>query len=51
MSRASLILIVILVLIVAALVWLSGRPAAIPPHHIEKTVTLDGAAAGDGAAR
>jgi hypothetical protein len=43
MSRATIILIAILVLIVAGLVWLSRGPNAVAPHHIEKTVTLNGA--------
>ncbi len=48
MSRAPIILVILLVLFVAALVWLSWRPASVPVHHIEKTVTLGDA--GDGAA-
>jgi hypothetical protein len=44
MSRASLTLLVIAVLIVAGLVWLSRRNADVTPHHIEKVVTLNGAA-------
>jgi hypothetical protein len=44
MSRASLTLIVILVLIVAGLVWLSHRNVNVTPHHVEKVVTLNGAA-------
>ncbi len=44
MSRASLLLIVILIAIVAALVWLSHRSGGVAPHHIEQVVTLNGAA-------
>ncbi len=43
MSRASLTLIVILVLIVVGLVWLSRRTVNVTPHHVEKVVTLNGA--------
>jgi len=44
MSRGSITLIVILVLIVAGLVWLSRRNVNVTPHHVEKVVTLNGAA-------
>jgi hypothetical protein len=44
MSRASITLIVIVALIVAGLVWLSRRSVNVTPHHIEKVVTLNGAA-------
>jgi hypothetical protein len=44
MSRASITLIVIVVLIVAGLVWLSRRNVNVTPHHVEKVVTLNGAA-------
>ncbi len=44
MSRATIILIVILLLFVGALIWLSRGPNAVAPHHIEQTVTLNGAA-------
>lgn len=44
MSRASLVLIVVLIAIVAALVWLSHRSAGVTPHPIEQSVTLNGAA-------
>lgn len=43
MSRGSTILIVIVVLIVAALVWLSRGHHDVTPHHVEKVVTLNGA--------
>jgi len=43
MSRASIVLIVILLAIVAALVWLSHRSVSVPTHHIEQVVTLNGA--------
>lgn len=46
MSRATLVLVILLVLFVALLVWLSARPATIPPHPIEKAVTLDDAGSG-----
>ena len=46
MSRASLLLIVILIAIVAAVVWLSHRSGGVTPHHIEQVVTLNGAADG-----
>ena len=44
MSRGSITLIVIVVLIVAGLVWLSRRNVNVTPHHVEKVVTLNGAA-------
>ncbi len=44
MSRASLTLIVILIAIVAGIFWLSRQGASVAPHHIEKVVTLNGAA-------
>ncbi|HEY0271030.1 MAG TPA: hypothetical protein VGC10_08590 [Sphingomonas sp.] len=44
MSRASITLIVIVVLVVAGLVWLSRRNVNVTPHHVEKVVTLNGAA-------
>ncbi len=44
MSRASSTLIVIVVLVVAGLVWLSRRNVNVTPHHVEKVVTLNGAA-------
>jgi uncharacterized membrane protein YdjX (TVP38/TMEM64 family) len=44
MSRASILLIVIVVLIVGGLVWLSRSNVNVTPHHIEKVVTLNGAA-------
>lgn len=43
MSRASIVLIIILAAIVAGLVWLSHRSVSVTPHHIEKAVTLNGA--------
>ena len=46
MSRAPLVLVILVVLVIAALAWLSARPAAIPPHHIEKAVTLGDADSG-----
>ncbi len=42
MSRASIILIVILLALVAGLVWLSHRSVSVTPHHVEKAVTLNG---------
>jgi hypothetical protein len=44
MSRATIILLLIVIAIVAALVWLSHRSGSVPPHHVEKVVTLNGAA-------
>lgn len=44
MSRASILLIVIVILIVGGLVWLSRSNVSVTPHHIEKVVTLNGAA-------
>jgi len=44
MSRASIVLIIVLIAIVAALVWLSHRSGGVAPHHIEQVVTLNGAA-------
>jgi hypothetical protein len=44
MSRASILLIIIVALIVAGLVWLSRSNVSVTPHHIEKVVTLNGAA-------
>lgn len=46
MSRASIVLIVIVLAIVAALVWLSHRSVGVTPHHIEQVVTSNGAADG-----
>ena len=46
MSRASIVLIVILIAIVAALVWLSHRSGGVAPHHIEQVVTQGGATDG-----
>lgn len=43
MSRAAIVLVLVLVVIVAGLVWLSRAPVEVPPHRIEKTVTLGGA--------
>lgn len=43
MSRGSITLIVIVVLIIAALVWLSRGNHDVTPHHVEKVVTLNGA--------
>jgi hypothetical protein len=43
MSRGSITLIVIVVLIIAGLVWLSRRNVNVTPHHVEKVVTLNGA--------
>jgi hypothetical protein len=42
MSRASLLLIIVLLAVVAGLVALGRRPASVPLHHIEKPVTLGG---------
>jgi hypothetical protein len=44
MSRATIILLVLVLIIVAALVWLSHRSVSVTPHHIEKVVTLNAAA-------
>lgn len=44
MSRATILLILILFAIVAALFWLSHRSAGVPTRHVEKVVTLNGAA-------
>jgi hypothetical protein len=44
MSRASILLIIIVALIVAGLVWLSRSNVSVTQHHIEKVVTLNGAA-------
>jgi hypothetical protein len=44
MSRASIILIIIVLLIVALFVWLSTRSHAVQTHPIEQVVTLNGAA-------
>lgn len=44
MSRATLVLIVVLAVIVIGLVLLSRRPAELPTHRIEQPVTLNGAA-------
>jgi hypothetical protein len=41
--RASIILIVIVLAIIAGLVWLSHRSGNVTPHHVEKVVTLNGA--------
>jgi hypothetical protein len=41
--RASIILIVIVLAIIAGLVWLSHRSGSVAPHHVEKVVTLNGA--------
>lgn len=43
MSRGSITLIVIVVLIVVGLVWLSRGSHDVTPHHVEKVVTLNGA--------
>ncbi len=42
MSRASIILVVILIVLVGGLLWLSRKPVSVTPHHIEKAVTLSG---------
>jgi flagellar biogenesis protein FliO len=44
MSRATIVLLIIVLLIIGALAWLSRRSAEVPPHPIEKVVTLNGAA-------
>lgn len=44
MPRATVLLVIVLVLIVAGLVYLSRRPAEVPTHRIEQPVTLNGAA-------
>ena len=44
MSRATFILLIIVLLILAGLVWLSRRSVAVPLHPIEKVVTLNTAA-------
>ena len=44
MSRASIVLLIIVLLIVAALAWLSRRSIEVQPHPVEKVVTLNGAA-------
>jgi hypothetical protein len=41
MSRATIILVIIVLLLVAALVWLSRRGASVPIHPIEQAVTLN----------
>jgi len=46
MSRASIVLVVIVLIIIALLVWLSQRDTAVTPHHIEQVVTLNGSADG-----
>jgi hypothetical protein len=43
MSRASIILIVVVLALVAGLVWLSHRSVSVPTHPIEQVVTLNGA--------
>ncbi len=43
MSRASIVLIVIVLAIIGGLFWLSHRSANVTPHHVEKVVTLNGA--------
>jgi hypothetical protein len=43
MSRATILLVVILLVIVGALLWLSHRSGEQPLHHVEKAVTLNGA--------
>ncbi len=43
MSRASIILIIIILALVGALVWLSHRSVSVTPHPVEKVVTLNGA--------
>ncbi|USI72196.1 hypothetical protein [Sphingomonas morindae] len=45
MSRATIILLILLIAIVGGLVALSRRSAEVPPHRIEKVVTLNGDAA------
>ncbi len=44
MSRATIILLVIVLLIVAGLVWLSRRTVSVPLHPIEQVVTLNATA-------
>lgn len=47
MSRATIVLIVLVLVVVALLVWLSRSPADVAPHRIEKVVTLNGSADAD----
>lgn len=42
MSRATLLLLLVLVLVIAGFVVLGRRPASVPVHRIEKPVTLGG---------
>ncbi|MDB5736546.1 MAG: hypothetical protein JWO65_214 [Sphingomonas bacterium] len=44
MSRATILLLIVIIAIVAGAVWLSRRSGDITPHHVEKVVTLNGAA-------
>ncbi|HEY0271189.1 MAG TPA: hypothetical protein VGC10_09405 [Sphingomonas sp.] len=44
MSRATIILLVIVLLIAGGLVWLSRRTVSVTPHPIETVVTLNAAA-------
>jgi preprotein translocase subunit SecG len=44
MSRATIVLLILVVLIVVGLGWLSRKPVEVQPHRIEKVVTLEGAA-------
>lgn len=44
MSRATLLLIVIVLLVGGGLVWLSRRAVFVPIHPVEKVVTLNTAA-------
>jgi hypothetical protein len=45
MSRGLLVLLILVVVLVGGLVWLSRKPVEVPPHRIEKVVTLDAGAA------
>lgn len=44
MPRAAIIAIIVAILVVAGLVWLAGRPSAVPLRHIEQPVTIGNAA-------
>lgn len=46
MSRATLVLLILVVLVIGGLVWLSRGSVEVPPHRIEKVVTIEGADAG-----
>jgi hypothetical protein len=44
MSRATIILLIVIIAVVAGAVWLSRRSDDVTPHLVEKVVTLNGAA-------